>query len=128
MKVKTLTFSSTQVVHLEDENGGKARLTFRRAKRKDDDYEKLQIAKEMEGKSFLEVRARYHRFITDKLISIEGLYEDDEPLSVEAIKKGEALEDTLELVYTAYNAIGIKDETEEKKDLNPESSTVSSGE
>lgn len=128
MKVKTLTFQSTQSVELEDENGGKAKVVFRRAKRKDDDFEKLAIAKELEGRSFIEKRARYHKFITDKLISVSGLYEDDAPLTVEDIKDGKALEETLELIYTAYNAIGQKEESEEKKDLKAESLPSSNGE
>lgn len=128
MKVKTLTFKSVQVVSLEDPNGGIAKLTFKRAKRKDDDFEKLAIAKELEGKSFIETRARYHKFITDKLVNVEGLYEDDEPLSVSAIREGKALDDTLELVYAAYNAIGVKEEAEEKKDSSGESSPASSSE
>jgi hypothetical protein len=114
MKVKSRDISLDYTLSLEDENGPFGFVKFRKiTRRKLVDYvvgNSKKAAPDVAGETYFEQ-------VCASIVEIEGLKEGGEPVTVEKIKAGDVLNDTMNFLGKCYGAMLADKEEDEKKEL-----------
>lgn len=117
IKVRSLDFSPSIVVEVEDNEGKKSLIKFRRKLARD---QRLEIADLTRAIETLDEQAKgeaWLKYIYEQLESIEGLYQAGKEITVEMIKAGDVFQSVLALIQKCYIAAVQSDgEESEKKD------------
>lgn len=117
IKVKSLDFSSSIVVEIEDPHGNKSRVSFKRKLSRDQRLEIADLTKRIESLSEQEKGEAWLAYIYEQLESIEGLYQAGKEITVEMIKAGDVFQSVLALIQKCYIvAVQNDGEESEKKD------------
>ena len=117
IKVRSLDFSPSIVVEVEDTDGKKSTIKFRRKLARDQRLEITDLTKAIETLSEQEKGEAWLKYIYEQLESIEGLYQAGKEITIEMIKAGDVFHSVLALIQKCYVAAVQNDgEESEKKD------------
>lgn len=119
IKVRSLDFSPSIEVEIEDAAGNKSLIKFKRKLSRDQRLEIADLQKNQEGLSDLEKGESWIKYINEQLESIEGLTQAGKPVTVEMVKAGDVYDSILALIQRCY-VIAVRNDGEdaEKKDLD----------
>lgn len=118
IKVKSLDFSSSVVVEVEDTRGQLSRIEFKRKLARDQKLEIADVNKVVDSLPESEKGEYWARYVYDQILSIDGLRQDGVPITIEMIKEGAVFGPVLVLIQKCYLAAVQQDNDEiEKKDL-----------
>lgn len=117
IKVRSLDFSPSIVVEVEDNEGKKSLIKFRRKLARDQRLEIADLTKAIETLDEQAKGEAWLKYIYEQLESIEGLYQAGKEITVEMIKAGDVFQSVLALIQKCYIvAVQNDGEESEKKD------------
>ena len=117
IKVRSLDFSPSIVVEVEDNEGKKSLIKFRRKLARDQRLEIADLTKAIETLDEQAKGEAWLKYIYEQLESIEGLYQAGKEITVEMIIAGDVFQSVLALIQKCYIvAVQNDGEESEKKD------------
>ena len=118
IKVRSLEFTPSIDVEIEDAAGNKSLIKFKRKLARDQRLEIADLQKRQANMSGTELADSWMQYLSDQIVSVEGLKQDGQPITLEMIKNGEVYNPVLVLLNKCY-VIGVQNDGEdlEKKDL-----------
>jgi hypothetical protein len=118
MKVKTLNITSQKIVKLSMPDGTEGEIVFKKLKKRDEDLEHAELKAKIDEKIAISdfEKDYFHKVVCNKLLSISGIYEDGEEVTISKVRDRDVYDQTLNLVYAAYNAVDEAQEAEQKKE------------
>lgn len=117
IKVRSLDFSPSIEVEIEDSEGKKSLIKFKRRLARDQRLELADLTKKVETLPDNEKGEHWLKYIYEQLESVEGLYQAGREITIEMIKAGEVFQSVLALIQKCY-VVAVQNDGEdlEKKD------------